>query len=79
MILLECWCVTVNVNTCIGLIREGSNHWECGKFINEAADGLFNTAIMPNLIWRVSILFGLLYAIVVHWYAQPTMSCILYG
>jgi hypothetical protein len=36
------------------MLRSGAEKWECGKYINEAADEILQNIIIPNLVWKVS-------------------------
>ena len=39
--------------TVLGLLRAGAADWECGIFVTEAADGVLQHALLPNLVWKV--------------------------
>ena len=36
-----------------GFIRAGAEDWQCGRFIEEAAEGIVKEIIVPNLIWKI--------------------------
>ena len=37
------------------MLRIGSLDWECGKYFAQNCEMLLEKALLPNLVWRVSI------------------------